>query len=77
MTTLRPANENEPESNELTFWEILGSTFAGALGVQSFKNRKRDFTQGNVIHFIISGIVFTAIFAAVIIVLIRYFVGAG
>lgn len=61
------------ERKELTFWEILGSTFAGALGVQSFKNRQRDFTQGNVIHFIISGVLFTAAFALTIILLIRYF----
>ncbi|MFK7732928.1 MAG: DUF2970 domain-containing protein [Pseudomonadales bacterium] len=69
---MKTLDEHEEESRELTFWEILGSTFAGALGVQSFKNRQRDFTQGNIIHFIISGIVFTAAFAVVILLLIRY-----
>ncbi len=54
-------NENN-NLKPLTFWEVLGSTFAAAFGVQSFKNRKRDFTRGNVVHFIISGLVFVACF---------------
>ncbi len=51
---------------KLTFWEILGSTFAAALGVQSFSNRKRDFTHGNILHFIVSGVLFTAVLVAVL-----------
>ena len=65
---------DEPVKNKepLTFWEVLGSTFAGAIGVQSFKNRKRDFTEGNIIHFIIAGILFTAVFTVAMILFVRF-----
>lgn len=43
----------------LSFWEVVGSTFAAALGVQTYKNRQRDFTRGNILAFIFSGVTFT------------------
>ena len=46
-----------------TFWQMLHSVMAAALGVQSDKNRARDFTHGKPSHFIVLGIVFTVIFA--------------
>lgn len=44
---------------------MLGSVLAAAIGVQSKKNRERDFTQGKPIHFIILGICFTAAFVLI------------
>ncbi|MEM9622778.1 MAG: DUF2970 domain-containing protein [Pseudomonadota bacterium] len=41
---------------------MLASTGAAAFGVQSSKNRKRDFTRGKASHFILMGIGFTATF---------------
>ena len=49
-------------SKRLTFWEVLGSTLAAAIGVQSKVNKERDFTRGNVIHFILAGVTFMVIF---------------
>ena len=51
---------SEPEKQErtLTFWEMLGSTFAAAIGVQSSKNRTRDFTYGSPVRFTIAGVAF-------------------
>lgn len=46
-----------------TFWQMLHSVVAAAFGVQSGKNRARDFTHGKPSHFVILGIVFTAVFA--------------
>ena len=43
--------------------QIVGSVFAAAFGVQSGKNRARDFTHGKPSHFVILGIAFTVIFA--------------
>ncbi|ABA74847.1 MULTISPECIES: DUF2970 domain-containing protein [Pseudomonas] len=46
-----------------TFWQMLHSVMAAAFGVQSGKNRARDFTHGKPSHFIFLGIAFTAVFA--------------
>jgi hypothetical protein len=40
----------------------IGSTLAAAFGVQSSKNRERDFEEGKAIHFIATGIIFTLLF---------------
>ena len=45
---------------------LLQSVFAAALGVQSSKNRERDFTGGKASHFIVAGVVFTFIFIATV-----------
>ncbi|AZE83716.1 hypothetical protein C4J95_2991 [Pseudomonas orientalis] len=46
-----------------SFWQMLHSVMAAAFGVQSGKNRARDFTHGKPSHFVMLGIAFTAIFA--------------
>ncbi len=55
----------------LTFLEILGSTFAAAVGVQSKARRTRDFTRGKPLHFILAGLIFAATFVTVIILVVR------
>jgi hypothetical protein len=52
-------DDNKPP----TFWQMLHSVMAAAFGVQSHKNRARDFTHGKPSHFVIIGVVFTVIFA--------------
>lgn len=53
--------ENQEEGS-LTFWQVLSSTLAAAVGVQSSANRKRDFSRGKASHFILMGIGFTVLF---------------
>ena len=53
-----PADNKPP-----TFWQMLHSVMAAAFVVQSGKNRALDFTHGKPSHFVILGIVFTAVFA--------------
>jgi hypothetical protein len=53
-----PSNDKPP-----TLWQMLHSVVAAAFGVQSGKNRARDFTHGKPSHFVVLGIVFTVIFA--------------
>jgi uncharacterized MAPEG superfamily protein len=45
---------------------LLQSVLAAALGVQSSKNRERDFTDGKASHFIVAGIIFTFLFIATV-----------
>ncbi|MEE9098796.1 MULTISPECIES: DUF2970 domain-containing protein [Pseudomonas] len=59
--------QNKPPS----FWQMLHSVLAAAFGVQSGKNRARDFTQGKPSHFIAMGILFTLIFVLLLYALVQ------
>ncbi len=56
-----PSNNQPP-----TFLQMLQSVLAAAFGVQSGKNRARDFTHGKPSHFIALGILFTTLFVLVL-----------
>ena len=64
---------DDVESSEkpLTFFEILSSTFAAAVGVQSKARRTRDFSRGKPLHFIMAGLIFAAIFVLVVVAVVR------
>jgi Protein of unknown function (DUF2970) len=53
-------NDKEPE--KVSFLTVLQSTAAAAFGVQSQKNRERDFKNGKPIAFIAGGIIFALVF---------------
>lgn len=63
--------DNQDNDKPLTFREMLQSVLAAAFGVQSGKNRARDFSRGKPSHFILLGVLFTAIFALVLFALVR------
>lgn len=42
--------------------QVISSVFAAGLGVQSSKNRERDFSEGSAGTFIAAGLIFTALF---------------
>ncbi|WP_222911773.1 DUF2970 domain-containing protein [Pseudomonas sp. DNDY-54] len=70
------SDEREPKT--LTLRQMLQSVLAGALGVQSGKNRARDFSHGKPSHFILLGVGFTVVFVLVIlgvVKLVLYLVG--
>lgn len=50
---------------------MLHSILAAAFGVQSGKNRARDFTHGKASHFIAMGTVFTLLFILLLIGLVQ------
>ena len=49
------------EDGTLSFFQMVGSVLASFFGVQSSKNRERDFKRGNPKHFIVVGILMTAV----------------
>lgn len=63
--------DDQPQGKPPTFWQMLQSILAAALGVQSGKNRARDFTHGKASHFIAMGAVFTLLFILVLIGLVQ------
>lgn len=53
-------------SEKLSFWQIVLSTLAAAIGVQNRKNHEQDFQKGNIVVYIVAGVVFTAIFVLLV-----------
>jgi len=45
-----------------TLWQVIASVSASFFGVQSSKNRERDFKHGKAAHFIVIGLLATGVF---------------
>ena len=58
---LAPSREVDNDQ-PLTLRQMLGSAISAMIGVQSKQKRERDFARGKASHFIIVGVVLTAIF---------------
>lgn len=44
------------------FVDVIKSVLAAFIGVQSQKNRERDFSQGKPLHYLIIGLLLTGLF---------------
>ena len=67
--------ENNTALNPL---QVVGSVLAAGLGVQSSKNRERDFKQGRIGIFVAAGIVFTLLFIGIVFTVVQLVLkGAG
>lgn len=64
-----PKTSTEP--TKPGFAAIVLSTLAAAFGVQTDKNRQRDFQQGNIYSFIAAGIIFTGLFVLATVLLVQ------
>ncbi|HEB28729.1 MAG TPA: DUF2970 domain-containing protein [Porticoccus sp.] len=64
---------NEPEDEKKpNFWQIVFSTLAAFFGVQSNKNRERDFKYGSIYVYIVSGLIFTIVFILTVISVVKF-----
>jgi hypothetical protein len=61
---------SDSSQKKSSFLSVIKSVGAAFMGVQSNKNRERDFSEGKLSHFIIVGVACTAIFIAVLIVVV-------
>lgn len=66
MTDQQKDSQQE-DNRPLGFMELLQSVAAALLGVQSDAARRRDFSRGKPVHFIIIGVVATALFVLAVI----------
>ena len=64
-------DNEEKEKVAINFWQLLMSTMAAFIGVQSNANRERDFKHGKVSHFIAIGILFGITFVLAITTLVK------
>jgi hypothetical protein len=60
-------DNEQPTEQPLTLMQLIGSALAAASGVQSSKNRARDFSRGTPLQFVIVGVLFTAVFVLLLI----------
>jgi hypothetical protein len=62
-------SDNPPsqDKEKLKPMQVASSVFAAGLGVQSSKNRERDFKQGRFGVFIAAGIIFTLLFIGAVV----------
>lgn len=58
--------EQEEGQRRLNPLHVVASVFAAGLGVQSSKNRERDFKQGRAGTFIAAGLIFTVLFVGAV-----------
>lgn len=54
-----------------TFWQTVASVAASFFGVQSSRNRERDFKYGKPLHFIAVGLAATLIFVLLVLLVVR------
>lgn len=68
-------DEREPQNGQnrkkLGPLQVLGSVLAAGLGVQSSRNRERDFKQGRFAVFVAAGIVFTLVFIGAVFAVVQ------
>lgn len=72
MNDKQDRNQDRGNSNpKPNFLQIVLSVIAAAFGVQSSKNRERDFKGGNIYVYIAAGVIFTAVFVVLVILVVR------
>lgn len=64
-------NPIKDQDSKPAMGDVVKSTLAAALGVQSNKNRERDFKHGNFKTFVIAGVIFTALFVGAVIAVVK------
>jgi hypothetical protein len=75
-TTETEKSEPDPDEEGLTLLQLISSALAAGFGVQSSKNRKRDFSKGRPSQFIAIGIIFTVLFVLIMIGVVNLVLGA-
>ncbi len=68
-----PPNDSEDgvEKKRVNPLQVIGSVLAAGLGVQSSKNRERDFKQGRAGVYIAAGLIFTVLFIAALVTVVQ------
>lgn len=56
---------------------VVRSVLAAAFGVQSNRNKERDFSQGDYRHFIVAGVVFTILFVLTLVIVVQLVLGGA
>ncbi|MBB3059933.1 DUF2970 domain-containing protein [Microbulbifer rhizosphaerae] len=66
---------SEDKKPNPSFGQVILSTLAAAIGVQSSKNRERDFKVGSIKTYIAAGVIFTALFVLALVLVVKTVLG--
>ena len=61
----------EPEHKGLSILQVIQSVLAATMGVQSNKNRERDFSRGSAKTFIVAGVLGTRLFVGTVVTVVK------
>ncbi|HKY93412.1 MAG TPA: DUF2970 domain-containing protein [Nevskiaceae bacterium] len=56
---------DDEKSRPTSAWQVVQSVAWSFFGVQSSENRKRDFTRGRPIHYLVAAVLMTGVVALV------------
>ena len=62
------------KKEQFTFLQAMKSVFAGFFGVQSNRQRTKDFSHGKPIYFILAGFIVTFVFVISLIIFVKFLV---
>ncbi|MSR15130.1 MAG: DUF2970 domain-containing protein [Gammaproteobacteria bacterium] len=61
----------DPDRKGLSILQVIQSVLAASIGVQSNKNRERDFSRGSAKAFIIAGVIGTVLFILSVVTIVK------
>ncbi len=76
INTLKASSMSEPEG-KISIFRVVLSVLAAMSGVQSSKNRERDFARGRPAAYIIVGIIMTVVFILILWTVVSLVTGAA
>ena len=59
------------EERPVSWWQAAGSVLAAFFGVQSGRNRQRDFSRGRPAQYLVMGLVMTVVLVGLIVIAVR------
>jgi len=71
---LPPSEDSEHEG--ISLLQLISSTLFAALGIQKRSNTERDFSKGKPLQFVAAGILFTAVFVLIVVVVVNLVLGS-
>jgi hypothetical protein len=75
--TSQDETEHTPHDTRgaMSIRDVVGSVLSAAFGVQSSRNRERDFSRGSYRQFVIAGVIFTVLFVATLVAVVNLVLG--
>lgn len=68
---MKDTNSEKDETVHISFFQLLKSTWAAFIGVQSNENRERDFKHGKLSSFVAIGLLSALLFIGLIIAVVQ------
>lgn len=64
--------QQEQPDQKIPFWRMVLSVVQASFGVQSKKNKERDFSSGSITGFVVAALLFTFVFVMVLVAVVSW-----